>query len=175
MYAQSTEYCTSLLSLLLPCCAVWLSIVLAPARAQFAKQVIEAGFYNQPINSTTVARAAALAATKLPAGSTASAVTDIQSEPVPSDATVSPEFYQSGVQLPSCPSSRVLLTDEGVPENWGDLSAEEQAVHPANALMIQLAYAGVFAGCRVSGVVTAAWHLRISVTQSLPLSGSADI
>lgn len=52
-----------------------------------------------------------------------------------------PAYFQPGVFLPDCPASQILQTELGVPENWGDLSPTQQATHPANALIIQLAHA----------------------------------
>jgi hypothetical protein len=87
--------------------------------AQFAQQVLDAGLYssyNQPLNSTAGAAGANTA------------------------GAAEPQFWQPGVDLPSCPTTKLLLTDLGIPTDYADLSATEQANHPSIAAIIQLAY-----------------------------------
>lgn len=117
-----------------------LSALLSCTHAQFAQQVLDAGVYNQTINSTTLATAVALAADKVPPGSRI--LTPQEPAPIAHSEIASAQWFQIGVQLPACPASNVLLTDDGVPENWGELTMTEQVTHPANALILQLAYAG---------------------------------
>jgi hypothetical protein len=42
------------------------------------------------------------------------------------------------VQLPQCQKTSILTTAGGFPDNWGSLSAQEQASHPINLPMIQV-------------------------------------
>jgi hypothetical protein len=44
------------------------------------------------------------------------------------------------VQLPKCQNSNVLLNSGGFPSNWQQLGAQQQAEHPINMVMFQLAY-----------------------------------
>jgi hypothetical protein len=95
------------------------------AHAQFARQVLDAGLYDttdRPFNSTEAAAAAAAS------GATTA-------------GAAQPKFWQPGVKLPSCPATKVLLTDQGIPTNYADLSPIEQTTHPTIANIIQLAYA----------------------------------
>jgi hypothetical protein len=92
------------------------------AQAQFAQQVLDAGLYDRYDQQSNSTAAAAGAGGTSPAGA------------------AEPQFWQPGVNLPSCPATQVLLSDLGVPANYADLSPTEQASHPALAAIIQLAY-----------------------------------
>lgn len=59
--------------------------------------------------------------------------------------------YTTTGSLPQCLRSNVLLNSGGFPKGWASLSAEQQASHPINLVMMQLAYAayhprGTFTG-----------------------------
>ncbi|KAF8055733.1 cation/proton exchanger 4 [Scenedesmus sp. PABB004] len=59
---------------------------------------------------------------------------------------------ERGARLPPCRATSVLLNAGGFPSNWSSLPAEQQAAHPINLVMMQLAYAayqppGTFAAC----------------------------
>jgi hypothetical protein len=43
-------------------------------------------------------------------------------------------------QLPKCQKSNVLFNSGGFPSNWQQLGAQQQAEHPINMVMFQLAY-----------------------------------
>jgi hypothetical protein len=46
----------------------------------------------------------------------------------------------SEVKLPDCQKSSILTTAGGFPNNWGSLSAQEQASHPINLPMMQVRF-----------------------------------
>jgi hypothetical protein len=60
------------------------------------------------------------------------------------------------VQLPKCQKSNVLLNSGGFPGNWQQLGAQQQAEHPINMVMFQLAYGE-------------SHHVAAAVTMPLPL------
>lgn len=69
---------------------------------------------------------------------------------------------QPGIQLPQCPHLHVLSTT-GVPQNWHEMSLEQQVAHPINAIALQLVGDGG-RGCG-GGHTAAGGHLDSAAQQ----------
>lgn len=66
--------------------------------------------------------------------------------------------------LQACTNTKVLLNEGGFPKNWAKLTAQEQAAHPINLVMLQLAAAAylppqTFVSCfQAMGVVASSFN-----------------